>query len=309
MTRPTRPTLGVLALVVIVAAGACAPAGNASGGDGVVLDAGPPTPASSAISESTASTAPSLLEEDLAAIVADSGVPALGAAVLDRGGPIEMATSGIRRRGDVTAVTADDLFHLGSNTKAMTAALLARLGEQDRGVSFDTTLPEAFADLAVDEGYRQVTLGQLLTHTGGAPGDDLEIDDAILGLPVMEGRALGAAMVLGEPPVVEPGTVSLYSNAGYVIVAAAMEAVTGESWEELMAAELFVPLAMHSCGFGAPGTANAVDQPSGHDEAGNRSTGTSHHSSVLQERCTAPWPTGERFSSSCSSDRPVTATI
>src|SRR5690606_36603209 len=35
-------------------------------------------------------------------------------------------------------------------------------------------------------------------------------------------------------------------------------------WEQLMRERLFVPLGMTSAGFGAPGSAEAVDQPRGH---------------------------------------------
>jgi D-alanyl-D-alanine carboxypeptidase len=39
----------------------------------------------------------------------------------------------------------------------------------------------------------------------------------------------------------------------------------GGGWEQLIQEELFTPLGMASCGFGAPGSAGALDQPWGHD--------------------------------------------
>ena len=64
-------------------------------------------------------------------IVADMAVPALGAAVVDSNEPIDMAVSGVRERGGATLVGIVDQFRLGTNSKAKTAVLVARLGQQD----------------------------------------------------------------------------------------------------------------------------------------------------------------------------------
>lgn len=224
-----------------------------------------------AVDDTTATTAsvptagePADLDTALDEILAETDVVAIGAAIFDSDGLIDKATAGHRARGGDEEVTDDDLFHLGSNTKAMTAALVARLDERGDTVGFDTRLGEVFG-ASVDDAYATVSIAQLLSHTGGAPGDDdLDIDDQILALPVTDARATGSAELLAEPPAVEPGTAVVYSNAGYVVVAAALEHATGESWEQLMADEVFEPLGMTSCGFGAPGTPDAVDQPLGH---------------------------------------------
>jgi len=84
--------------------------------------------------------------------------------------------------------------------------------------------------------------------------------------PVEVVRAAWTHAVLALPPVNPPDTVYLYSNSGYVVAGAAIERATGKSWETLMVEEVFGPLDMASCGFGAPGNAAAVpvDQPWGH---------------------------------------------
>ena len=265
MNKPRyRRRVFVLLMVIVLVAAACASDGTPAAGK-VVLDAAEPDPAVVDDNEPVAGD----LDRALDRIVLETGVPALGAALFDNNGMIYMAASGVRHRGDSTEATVDDLFHLGSNTKAMTAALLARLEESNRGISFDTTLASAFVDIGdLNSAYADVTMAQLLTHTGGTPGDDFDIDETILSMPVVEGRAIGAELILSEAPAHPPGTVSSYSNAGYVIVGAAMEATTGESWEELMVTEVFVPLGMDSCAFGPPGTEGDIDQPYGHDNDG-----------------------------------------
>ena len=224
--------------------------------------------------EPTASpTAPEAetLAAALEAIRAEAGAPAVAAAIFSSDGTIiDQAAVGVRRSGESTRVTVDDRFQLGSETKAMTAALVGRLAEQGVPVSLDSTLAEALPALSsIDEGYAAVTLAQLLSHTGGIT-DAVTLEDeggSALALSVAGQRALIARLLLEVPPPIEPGTVSHYSNLGYIVAAAALEATTGTPWEELMRAELFEPLGMESCGFGAP-RADGSEAPWGHDASG-----------------------------------------
>lgn len=82
------------------------------------------------------------LEAALEPIRAASGVPGLAAAVVDRGGVVAVGAVGRRRIDEETALTVADNFHLGSDTKAMTAFLAARLVERGR-IRWDLTLEQA----------------------------------------------------------------------------------------------------------------------------------------------------------------------
>jgi CubicO group peptidase (beta-lactamase class C family) len=207
------------------------------------------------------------LEQELEAIRAEHALPALAAAAWRDGKLVEIAAVGVRKLGDDTSkVTTKDYWHLGSNTKAMTATLIAIF--VDRGkLKWDDTLGMFFKK--IDPGYAKVTLDQMLRHEGGAPGtpppdlwkqlwDDGDKPDA---------RAKFVAAILAKPPAQAPGTF-VYSNAGYMIAGAALEKVAGKPWEELVKEELFGKLDMKSCGFGAPGRKDAVEQPWGHDAGG-----------------------------------------
>lgn len=199
-------------------------------------------------------------------------VPALAGAVVRAEGPIRVGAVGVRQAGRKEQVTADDRFHIGSCTKAMTATLCARLIEQGK-LSWTTTLGDAFPDLAgkMHKDYRGVTLEQLLTQRGGFPGDAPEPLWTKLwahkGTPTAA-RALLLQGLTPEPPASKPGTMYLYSNAGYAVAGHMAERVLKKSWEELMKEQLFTPLGMKSAGFGAPGSASKVDQPRGHTKAG-----------------------------------------
>jgi CubicO group peptidase (beta-lactamase class C family) len=249
----TLTRFAVLALALALAGTACS--GNAAEPE-PIFD---PTPSQPTYDPAAAAAAGDLTLA-LEAIVAETGVPALGAAAFTSEGQLDIGVAGLRKVGGAAPVLEDDLFHLGSNTKAMTAALLGLMSQQDRGVSFDTTLAEAFP-APVHADYADVTLADLLAHTGGTP-EQAEDTDESLSLP--EQRADVAKVVLGSAPEIAPHTQSHYSNAGYIILGAALEAATDASWEDLMRTELFGPLGMSSCGFGAPGDGSGDDTPLGH---------------------------------------------
>ena len=68
-------------------------------------------------------------------------------------------------------MTTNDVFHIGSDTKSMTATLTAMLIEEGK-LRWDTTIADVFPELKgkMDKQYEAVTVEQLLTHRGGVPG-------------------------------------------------------------------------------------------------------------------------------------------
>jgi CubicO group peptidase (beta-lactamase class C family) len=82
--------------------------------------------------------------------------------------------------------------------------------------------------------------------------------------PLAEQRAWLAGRVLADAPEALAADEYRYSNYGYVVAGAMLERAAGTSFEELLRAELFEPLAMTSCGFGVPATPGLLDQPWGH---------------------------------------------
>jgi CubicO group peptidase (beta-lactamase class C family) len=209
---------------------------------------------------------PDDLSSMLEPIRAANGLPALAGAVWQGDTLIAIGATGSRKLGDPTPVTIEDKWHLGSDTKAMTATLIGI--HVDLGfVQFDDTIGDLFAGETIDPGYVNVTILQLLQHIGGAPAafpPDI-LNDMWAGGNDPLVRAQAAKDLIALPPAQAVGTYT-YSNAGYVIAGAALERVMqGKPWEELMQDHVFAPLTMKSCGFGSPGTPNVVDQPWGHD--------------------------------------------
>ena len=206
--------------------------------------------------------------QTLETIRAQNDLPALGVVVVKDGKICERAAVGVRKFGDPTLVTTNDVFHIGSCTKSMTATLTAMFIREGK-LRWDSTIAEIFPELQgkMDKQYASVTVEQLLTHRGGVPGSPppaaWKRAGAQRGTPTEQRREFIQA-VLAQPPAVAPGTKMIYSNQGYAIVGAMLEKLAGQSWETLIASRLFQPLQMKSAGFGPPGTKNKVDQPWGH---------------------------------------------
>jgi CubicO group peptidase (beta-lactamase class C family) len=195
---------------------------------------------------------------------AAAGAPAMAAAVFHGGTLLAVGATGVRKLGAATSATSADLWHLGSDTKAMTATLIG-IYVDGGTLHFSDTIATLFAGETIDPGYQGVTLDELLQHRGGLPGDippdiwaQMWADGASPDARIKAVRAL-----LARPPAQAPGTF-VYANAGYIVAGAALERATGDTWEHLISTRLWAPLGMTSCGFGAPGSAGQVDQPWGH---------------------------------------------
>lgn len=195
-------------------------------------------------------------EAALDAVFAETAPPALAAGIVSREGLGWAGVRGVRRAGSEDAATTDDRWHLGSNTKAMTAAVFGRMVEQGRA-RWAMPLSEAFPGLTIDPAWSGTTLDDLMHHRAGLLDAGL-LDQAWLmaahadqrPLPVQ--RAELAARAFSAPPAGPKGAFS-YGNVNYIVVGAALEAITGQPWETVIAAELFTPLGLTSAGFGAPG--------------------------------------------------------
>jgi D-alanyl-D-alanine carboxypeptidase len=235
-----------------------------------------PQKPSSLVAVPDAAAAPRTLVEELEQIRSEHKLPAIAAAVWRDGKLVELDAVGVRKVDDpASKVTKADLWHIGSNTKAMTATLVGIF--VDRGtLKWTDTIATLFKGVKIDPGYAKVTLDQLIRHEGGAPGEpppelwkQLWDDGA-----KPDARAKFVAGILARPPAQPAGTFT-YSNAGYMIAGAALERATKKTWEQLMRDELFAKLDMKSCGFGPPGTratpanSGTVDQPWGHDAGGS----------------------------------------
>jgi CubicO group peptidase (beta-lactamase class C family) len=149
-------------------------------------------------------------------------------------------------------VDPDAMFRIGSISKLFTADALLRLVEAG-----DLALDDEFYPLLdidppdgelADERVREVTVEHLLNHAGG--WNRLEHANPLFDpLVVVEALDLDGAperddfvrYMLDQPLQFDPGTDTVYSNIGYVMLSLVVEGVTGDSFESVVSENLFEP--------------------------------------------------------------------
>ena len=194
------------------------------------------------------------------------GVPGLIAATIKGGKLDEMAAAGVRVAGGNDRVRWGDPMLIASGSKAMTATLAARLVERGY-INWDTKIIEVFPGYLgkIRPSYYNVTLEQLLSHRGGLPenlNDSLNVAVAI-SQDGFTTRQNNLRSMLRQPAVVVAGNYN-YSNAGYIVAGAMMEAKLREPYENMMRRLVFEPLGMSSASFGWPrGQAPRPHDPGG----------------------------------------------
>jgi CubicO group peptidase (beta-lactamase class C family) len=193
-------------------------------------------------------------------------LPALGGAIFNADGVMGMAAVGVRKAGTDVPVTTNDLWHLGSDTKVMTA-MLAGTFVAEKKLSWDDKVISFFPELAgkVPAVMKEITIRQVLWHQAGLSENLLWSRMFLKGSP-SEQRQMAVVAIL-ESPASPPGTFH-YSNNGYILVGAILEKIGGKPWEDLMRERIFAPLHMDSAGFGGTGTVGQIDQPWPHFASG-----------------------------------------
>lgn len=172
-------------------------------------------------------------------------MPGLSAILIDQG-KVYLSVKGKRKRGAEAELQLTDHLHLGSNTKAMTGFLAARLVEEGK-IKWDTRVLDIFPawKTTAKAAYHEITLQDLLSHRARIHPFTTGLEFMII--PTYEGtnvekRKSFSQWLLGlEPVALEPSGYT-YSNAGYTLASTMLEAVTGEAWESLLARYLFTPL-------------------------------------------------------------------
>jgi len=205
----------------------------------------------------------------LSELVTNGKAPGMIAAIISGDGVIAIGSAGVRKVGSEALLTCNDLVHLGSCTKAMTATMLATL-VADGKLNWEMKLIEAIPELknSINPYFQDITLWQLLTHRAGLPLNPMNWH-AHSQKEIKERRLAILKDNLSSPPAIEQGEFN-YSNFGYMIAACMAEKVSGLSWESLMEQRLFEPLGMSSAGFGEPDRHHSIDQPWGHSKWGGK---------------------------------------
>jgi D-alanyl-D-alanine carboxypeptidase len=192
----------------------------------------------------------------LDAVFAEAAPPALAAGIVTREGLDWSGVRGVRRvrkrdPGDHRRPLAPGVEHQGDDRRRLRADWSTRAAPAGPCRSV-----RPFRALTVDPAWAAITLDDLMHHRAGLL-DAALLDRAWLMAahadqrPLPEQRAEFAARALGAPPAGPVGQFA-YGNGNYIVLGAAIETITGQPWETVMAAELYAPLGLTTAGFGAP---------------------------------------------------------
>lgn len=172
-----------------------------------------------------------------------------GSVLLARDGvPLHVQSYGLADRARRIANTPETRFNVGSMNKMMTAVVVLQLAESGRlslGDRVGRWLP-AYPVPAVRE---EVTIAQLLSHRSGLGSywnDRFERARASI-------REVSDYLALFDHDTLlfSPGSGWEYSNAGFIVLGAIIEQVTGRRYEEVLRAQVLGPAGMTATDFSA----------------------------------------------------------
>lgn len=185
-------------------------------------------------------------------VMHDWHVPGLAIAIV-KGSKVVLARGyGVRELGKSGKVDADTLFGIGSNSKAFTVAALGTLVSTGK-LGWNTPVLDELKDFRLQSPYitQNLTLRDLLTHRTGYcdPGAAWYTGDA---------KDIVRRM-RHQKPRYGFRTAFCYNNVQYLAASQFIPVITGESWNDYVAANLFKPLAMDRTVSTEAGVAAATD--------------------------------------------------
>ncbi len=154
---------------------------------------------------------------------------------------------GMADRSTRSVPTADTTFRIGSVTKQFTAAAILELQEQGK-LSLDDTVRKHLPSYPV-VGDR-ITVHQLLTHTAGVWNYTTDDDWARTHAATPHTTAQLLATFKDQPLDFEPGEEFRYSNSGYVLLGAIVEAASSKGYGDFVAQELFAAAGLNRTTYG-----------------------------------------------------------
>jgi CubicO group peptidase (beta-lactamase class C family) len=154
-----------------------------------------------------------------------------------------MKAYGLADREKKIRLATDSVFSLGSITKQFTAAAILTL-EMQRKLAVTDPISKVLGPVPPDKSA--ITLHHLLTHSSGLESDFADTDFEPVGREEYVRRALASKLLF------KPGEGYEYSNAGYSLLAAIVEKVSGQPYETYLIEHVLGPAGMRETGYKAP---------------------------------------------------------
>jgi CubicO group peptidase (beta-lactamase class C family) len=162
--------------------------------------------------------------------------------VAKNGRPFFQKAYGLASQSFKVSNRVDTKFNLGSMNKMFTAVAIAQLVEQGK-LSFDDTIGKILPDYPNREVAEKVQIHHLLTHTSG-------LDDYFTPTFFDSSRERFRAvkdylpLFVNQPLKFQPGERWSYSNAGFMLLGAVIEKVSGQDYFTYVREHIYKPAGM-----------------------------------------------------------------
>ncbi|MCD9088441.1 serine hydrolase [Stenotrophomonas sp. SY1] len=197
-------------------------------------------------------------------------LPGIAVGVIEDGRIVQRITRGELAVGEGAAVDSDSLFMIASNSKAMTAAVIARLVQAGK-LRWDDPVTKYLPQFRMHDAWvtRNMQVRDLLIHNSGlglGAGDlmlwpepnHFDRDDIIAGLAHLK-------------PAGSFRSDYAYDNLLYVVAGEVAAAAAGKPYAQLVREEIFQPLGMQRCQVGqwSPTTVGNIARPHHREQGRN----------------------------------------
>ncbi len=183
------------------------------------------------------------IDSIIEAAIRDGATPGAAIAIGRRSGIVRLQGYGrIDWADDAAAVTDSTLYDLASLTKVVGTTTAAMMLVQQKRLLLDAPLRRYLPQWPRTGSRSRITIRQLLMHTSGLPaGADLWW--------VPGSRAERVRWIATRPLVSRPGTRTLYSDLGMIVLGAAIEHMTHERLDAFLDTRVYRPLGMRDTRF------------------------------------------------------------
>lgn len=130
-------------------------------------------------------------------------------------------------------------FDLASLTKPLVTSLSVMVLFEDGKLALDDTLPQFFKRNMA--GKRDINLYHLLTHSSGLPGHK-DYYKKLIKIPENQRKTKIIDWILDEEVRSVPGTSTVYSDLGFILLGEIVERVSGESLDMFWRRTISIPL-------------------------------------------------------------------
>lgn len=198
-------------------------------------------------------------------------LPGIAMGVVEDGKVVYRRSWGVRGDAAGSRIDPDTLFKIASNSKAMTAALLARLVQQGR-LQWDDPVTKYLPQFRMHDPWvtQQIQVRDLLIHNSGL---GLGAGDLMLWPePNHFTRADIIAGLAHLQPVTSFRSGYAYDNLMYVVAGEVAAAAGGKPYDQLMREQVFEPVGLQRCQVGAWSTAAVGNIAQPHVRRAGRNT-------------------------------------